>query len=154
MLNWFQRKQKYDEKVSNGDWIIVEYVFYSIKMDCNLTFLFHFQFAEISPTLTCQHVKSIFLSTLKFRSKKTSVRRLPFVSVPQKSPNLLFANFSALCSRSGVHNNIPSNHLQEVNIVTVADRRNLRQTFIRNNRYHIGLNIVKKLLKINYKCCR
>jgi len=29
----------------------------------------------------------------------------------------------------------------------MTDRRNLRQTFIRNNRYHIGLNIVKNRLR-------
>jgi len=29
----------------------------------------------------------------------------------------------------------------------MTDRRNLRQTFVRNNRYQIGLNIVKKRLR-------
>jgi len=46
-----------------------------------------------------------------------------------------------------VKNNIPSNHLQEVNSVTMRDRRNLRRTLIRNNRCRIGLNIVKNRLR-------
>ncbi len=59
----------------------------------------------------------------------------------------IFSLYQTAVNLYNVKNNIPNNHLQEVNSVTMTDRRNLRQTFIRNNRYHIGLNIVKKRLR-------
>ncbi len=46
-----------------------------------------------------------------------------------------------------VRDNIPSNHLPDVNSVTMTDRKNLRQTFVRNNRNRVGLNIVKNCLR-------
>jgi len=64
----------------------------------------------------------------------------------QATPKI-FSLYQTAINLYNVKDNIPSNHLPDVNSVTMTDRRNLRQTLVRNNRYRISLNIVKNRLR-------
>ena len=44
-------------------------------------------------------------------------------------------------------NNVPSNHVASVISMTLSDRRNVKMSFVRNNRYRVGLNSIHNRLR-------
>ena len=59
----------------------------------------------------------------------------------------IFSLYQTAVNLYNTENNVPSNHVASVRSVTLSDRRNVRLSFVRNNRYKVGLNSIHNRLR-------
>ena len=58
-----------------------------------------------------------------------------------------FSLFQTTVNLNNIKNNVPSNHVASVSSVTQSNRRNVRLSFVRNNRFKVGLNTKNNQLR-------
>jgi hypothetical protein len=64
-----------------------------------------------------------------------------------RSTPKIFALYQTSLNFYFAHKNVPTNYPQELETVVLNERINERFTFVRNNRFKVGLNLLKKRLR-------
>jgi hypothetical protein len=64
-----------------------------------------------------------------------------------RSTPKIFALYQTSLNFYFAHKNVPTNYPQELETVVLNERRNERFTFVRNNRFKVGLNLLKNRLR-------
>jgi len=82
---------------------------------------------------------------LKIIDKDSSFRAL-HKKYNRSTPKIFALYQTSLCLYNA-HKNVPNNYPQELEIVMLNERRNKRFTFVRNNRFKVGLNLIKNRLR-------
>ena len=75
---------------------------------------------------------------------------LSYMSLHKKfnrSTPKIFSIYQTAINLYHVKNNIPLGHQVEIQQVTLQSRRNSRATFVRANRFKVGLNVIKNRLR-------
>jgi len=59
----------------------------------------------------------------------------------------IFSLFQTAINFFNAKSNVPCNHIAKITNVTLSDRRNTRLSFVRNNRFRVGLNSIHNRLR-------
>ena len=59
----------------------------------------------------------------------------------------IFSLFQTAINFFNAKSNVPCNHIAKITSVTLSDRRNTRLSFVRNNRFRVGLNSIHNRLR-------